>query len=110
MRCNLPSCGSSFSRLGPLTVQPFTERFHDARALSGSRPMSHILRHKKRMDSVAIHSFLLAEDNARALHSLLHSFAYSRQTHYAVRICTPAKAGQIRHGTFGSKKYVGVVS
>ena len=47
--------------------------------------------------------FLLAEDNVRALHSLLHSFAYSRQTHYAVLICTPAKAGQIRHGTLSRR-------
>ena len=52
------------------------------------------------MDSVAIHSFLLAEDNARALHSLLHSFAYSRQTHYAVAFSgkSPGLFGKMRMG------------
>ena len=38
-----------------------------------------------------------------SLRSLLQSLVYNRQAPYAVPICTPAKAGQIRHGSFSPK-------
>ena len=76
--------------------------FHPVQSSAGGNPETHWNSKQKRKTEVISH-FRTIGGGQHSLRSLLQSLVYNRQAPYAVPICTPAKARQIRHGTFSPK-------